>query len=211
MNMKIYISFVLMGLVAGCASLELRAPSPQAQKLRKRLDATPVKAAVFDKAPVKDAFSYLTAQSALQSPEGESITFVFPHEEDLQQPVSVNIPDSTLTDAIRMLCETRAMRYRIDDTAVYVSGCYDDPGPLSIRSYRLPHAVLRKWIIGDPTPENLLLLLRQCHVPFPTAWDGVFISYDADIQLLTAANTPDTLNLLGSFLDALQTEQPPER
>ena len=200
--MKQYFIAILLGLTMGCTTPNIYGPSKQEQDLAKLLDSTPTQATDFVKAPVKDIITYLSSQSALHSPNNKSVTFVFPYEEDLQQIVTARLPNSSLSDAIRTLCRTNALRYRIDENAVYISGFYDEPGPLSIRSYNIPRTVVQKHISDNPSPENLIKQLSKYGVPFPYP-DRVFAAYNSESQVLTVGNTEDALNILGSVIDAL--------
>lgn len=200
--MKQFITAILLGLTMGCTTHNNYDPSKPEQDLAKLLDTTPIQSAEFVKAPVKDVITYLSSQSALNSPNNKSATFVFPYEEDLQHTVTACFQDSSLSDAIRTLCRTNALRYRIDENAVYISGFYDEPGPLSIRNYNIPRTVVQKHISDNPTPENLIKQLSKCGVPFPRP-DRVFAAYNSESQVLTVGNTEDALNILGSVIEAL--------
>ena len=207
--MKQYFTAILLGLTMGCATPNIYGPSRQDRDLAKQLDSTPIQAAVFVKAPVRDIVTYFSSQSALHSPNNQSVTFVFPYEEDLQQIVTLRIPDSSLSDAIRTLCTTNALQYRIDGHAVYILGFYDEPGPISMRSYLFPLALVQKHIGENPTPEKLIERLSEFGVPFPSR-NGVFASYNIESQVLTAGNTEDSLNTLGRLIEAMQKAESPE-
>jgi hypothetical protein len=205
MRMNKYLIIIALSLAAGCTTPNRYGPTPQHNK---KLDSTKIQAANFNQARITEVFSYFSEQSALQSPNGEGILFVFPYEEDLQKRISANIVNSRLSDAIRTLCASNALLCRIDGDAVYVNSCIDKQGPLSVQSYKFPLATLRKFITGDPTPEKLTSLFVECGIPFYSIPWACSISYDSETQLLTAINTSENLARLGELIVTMQKRPP---
>lgn len=208
-TMRNLIFTVLIMLAVGCTNAQIDTSAVGDHNMNDMLNSVQISGTSFDRATVKEVFAYLSASNAGQAKNGESITFVFPHEDDLQQIVTMQIQASTLSAAIREVCKSNSLMYRIENNAVYIMGYYDEPGPISIRSYRLPLLILEKWISEMPSPENLIALLGKYRIPFPVARNGVSILYDANTELLTVVNTTDSLNAIGAFLAAMHTEAPP--
>lgn len=202
--MKQYFIPILMGLAMGCTTPNIYGPSKEEQDLAKLLDSTPIQAADFVKAPIKDIVSYLSSQSALHSPNNKSVTFVFPYDEDLQKIVTARLTNSSLSDAIRTLCGTNALRYRLDGTAVYISGFYDEPGPLSMRSYKFPRHLFHKHFGDNPSSEQLNAQLYKYGLRFPA---GAVASYNNETQIMTILDTQEYLDVAGAIFLQLKKEE----
>lgn len=206
---------LLAGWLAGCASPGPHASVSAGQRhLLHQARSQRIAAIDFDQASVRQIADYLAGQSTLLDPGRKGVAFAFPYPEEQNVRVTLHLRNVSLLEAIRALCDSANIFYRIGDDAVSLAGCHLTLGPLTIRSFRVSASSLARHLKEvdetEPTPEALTKLFRSAGVPFPPL-PGCGIHYDASTQLLTVANDPESLALIGEIADRMNRDSRPTK
>lgn len=137
------------------------------------------------------------------------------------RPVTVDLRNVKLGDALRSICEISGTRFQSDGAVVRVS--VTGGSTLETRQFRVPpgflstsaSAVASDAGTGDPfaagdaaaaKPKlgrlDAKTFLEQQGVAFP---EGARAAYNAAQNLLTVTNTPESLDTVGMYIDGLST------
>ncbi len=175
--------------------------------------------------PVSEALRYLAKQSAAVDPStGEEssrgVNFIFSGNEATAKPVTLELRNSRLGDALRAICDMSGTRYRVEGNVVTVSTGIGG-GAMETRQFKVPPGFLSTGAAtalndaattdpfaaapadtGKPKIGRMdaKTYFEQQGIPFP---QGSRAAYAAGQNLLTITNTVDNLDSVAAIVDGL--------
>ena len=213
---------VLPGVGSGAGTDSQISQNPVALKL----DAIRIPRLAISEVPIADALAYLSRKSAevdlvetdanrrgvniVWSPGSKAAGEI--------RPVTLDLRNVTVRDALRSICEVTDTRFRVDASSVLVS---TSAGGLVTRQFRVPPGFLNTTpaadegasaadpFAGDAAASDSRPKLRRLTaveyltrrgVPFP---EGSSASYNPTQNLLSVTNTDENLDLVASLTDGL--------
>ena len=213
---------VLPGVGSGAGTDSQISQSPVALKL----DAIRLPRLAISEVPIADALAYVSRKSAevdlietdanrrgvniVWSPGAKATGEI--------RPVTLDLRNVTVRDALRSICEVTDTRFRVEASAVVVS---TSAGGLVTRQFRVPPGFLNTTpaadegaaaadpFAGDAAASDSRPKLRRLTaveyltrrgVPFP---EGSSASYNPTQNLLSVTNTDENLDLVASLTDGL--------
>ena len=178
--------------------------------------------------PVPEALRYLAKQSAEQDPSpaedgSRGVNFVWSGNEATAKPVTLELRNSRLGDALRAICDMSGTRYRVEGNLVTVS-TGGSGGAMETRQFKVPPGFLStaaSVALNDAAPgadpfaaspsetarpkigrTDARSYFEQQGIPFP---EGSRAAYSPGQNLLTITNTADNLDTIAAIVDSLAT------
>ena len=120
--------------------------------------------------------------------------------------VTLAVDNVTLEDAIRFICKSANLQYRVENYAVVIAA-KDVPLDEYIRkTYPIDKEILASSIIGgDLSNDNVKQYLVDRGIPFPT---GTSVRYDEMSSRLTVYNTAEALDKVEDLIDQMDVSDP---
>ena len=138
-------------------------------------------------------------------PTGESGAGSGPTQTAENTMVTLAVDNVTLIDAIRFICKSANLHFRVENYAVVIAA-KDVPLDEFIRkTYPIDKEILASSIMGDLTNENVKQYLIDRGIPFPT---GASVRYDEMSSRLTVFNTSEALDRVEDLIDQMDVSDP---
>jgi general secretion pathway protein D len=176
--------------------------------------------------PISEALSYLSKQSALVdnsggADENRGVNFIWSGNDAMTRPVTVELRNSRLGDALRAVCDMAGARYRVDGNVVIVSTGAADV--METRQFKVPPGFLSTGasvLPSESTPSDPFAAtaettkprlgrmdaktyFEQQDIPFP---EGARAAYSPAQNLLTITNTVENLDRIAMIVDGMATQ-----
>jgi Flp pilus assembly secretin CpaC/tetratricopeptide (TPR) repeat protein len=119
--------------------------------------------------------------------------------------VTLAVDNVTLEDAIRFICKSANLHYRVENYAVVIAA-KDVPLDEFVRkTFPIDKEILASSIMGDLTNDNVKQYLIDRGIPFPT---GASVRYDEMSSRLTVYNTTEALDSVEDLIDQMDVSDP---
>ena len=119
--------------------------------------------------------------------------------------VTLAVDNVTLIDAIRFICKSANLHFRVENYAVVIAA-KDVPLDEFVRkTFPIDKEILASSIMGDLTNDNVKQYLIDRGIPFPT---GASVRYDEMSSRLTVFNTSEALERVEDLIDQMDVSDP---
>jgi len=185
---------------------------------------------VFEDVPINDAILFLKQESQKLDPSGKGVNFFLrlePKQDTISEEagwdeetastagleniniseqylISISLQNVTLKEAIKYICQSAGLKYRVNDFAVEIASPDVPFGQMEIRVLPFEREYFNAEVKDNNTAD-----LKQFFVDRGVAFqEGSSVVYDPKISRLIVRNTQTSIEQIQKILDKLNTSLP---